>query len=193
MKIILLLSAFVRGALIFLIVNRKRQSSKSDNPGKIIEHNLQDNPYQGLRNMALEKSAEELGLKNIKADEVYGVIMDMDIGSGIVTLVTYKTGDASMYYSTGGGVIGGGKHENVSNASKEFVGLAANFIPDAQKTNSNNLPNKDCVRFYFLTPNGKYYKQKRMADLEDKTSPWFHLFNQAHRVITQLRLTVEKK
>jgi hypothetical protein len=42
---------------------------------------------------------------NLTLDEsktiVYGTIMDWDIGETIVTVVAFKTGDASMYLSSG--------------------------------------------------------------------------------------------
>ena len=39
---------------------------------------------------------------------VFGVVMDMTYPSGVATLVTFADGTASLYTSTGGGIIGGG-------------------------------------------------------------------------------------
>lgn len=48
---------------------------------------------------------------------VFGVIMDTTFASGTVTLVALADGTASLYASTGGGVIGGGAHERVAVAA----------------------------------------------------------------------------
>jgi hypothetical protein len=200
MKITFLITGLILiGGLIYFLTSCKGQSTKTtdkqanSDTGQVKTNELKENPYDGLRQMAFGVSTEQLGLTDLKAGDIYGVIMDWDLGEGIMTLITYKTGDASMYLSTGGGVIGGGQHENVNKASKQFVKLADKYLDKAVKTDLTPIPDKNCVRFYFLTTKGKYYAQEQMINFENKTSQWLDYFEEANKVITELRLTTEKK
>lgn len=200
MKITFLITGLILiGGLIYFLTSCKGQSAKTNDKqtdsdtGQVKTHELKENPYDGLRQMAFGVSTEQLGLTDLKSGDIYGVIMDWDLGEGIMTLITYKTGDASMYLSTGGGVIGGGQHENVNKASTQFVKLADKYLDKAVKTDLTPIPDKNCVRFYFLTTNGKYYAQEQMINFENRTSKWLDYFEEANKVITELRLTTEKK
>lgn len=153
-----------------------------------------ENPYDGLRNMAFKVKPEQLGL-SLPADKtiVYGVIMDWGLESGIATTVTYETGDASLYLSSGGGVIGGGQYPNVNSAAKKFVVLGQTFLRKAAKTEATPSPGRDVVKFYFLTNNGIYVGEDQMKNFDDKSSPWFDLFEEGNKVLTELRMTSEKQ
>ncbi|MFZ1528251.1 MAG: hypothetical protein WAT19_05860, partial [Ferruginibacter sp.] len=166
--------------------------SKSSDTVKV--HTVPDNRFLDLRNMALNVTPEQLQL-SLPTDQtkVFGVVMDWDLGDGTMTLITYQTGDASMYLSSGGGVIGGGQHESVSKASKEFVSMAQNYLAKSSKADTTTLPEKDCFKFYFLTNKGKFVAQENIGNIENKTSKWLSLFENANNVITELRLTTEKK
>jgi len=65
--------------------------------------------------------------------EIFGVIMDWEIGGGFATLVVFKTGYASIYLSSGGGVIGGGPNPNVNRAAKLFVDQAKNYFDKSNR------------------------------------------------------------
>lgn len=177
MKITILITGLVLiVGLIYVLTSYKAQSTKTNDKhadsatGQARIYQLKENSYDGLRQMAFGVSTEQLGLTDLKSGDIYGVIMDWDLGKGIMSLITYKTGDASMYLSTGGGVIGGGQHENVNKASKQFVKLADKYLDKAVKTDLTPIPDKNCVRFYFLTTKGKYYAQEQMINFENKTS-----------------------
>jgi len=200
MKITIFITGLlIIGGLIYFLTSCKGQPSKTKNnqadsdTGQVKSHKLKENPYDGLRQMAFGMTIEQLGLTDLKDGDIYGVIMDWDLGEGIMTLIAYKSGDASIYLSTGGGVIGGIQHENVNKASKQFVKLADKYFDKSVKTDLTPIPDKNCVRFYFLTTKGKYFAQEQMINFENKTSPWMDYFEEANKVITELRLTTEKK
>ncbi|HJX26507.1 MAG TPA: hypothetical protein VJ885_01235, partial [Thermoanaerobaculia bacterium] len=79
--------------------------------------------FANLRRRALESTPDSLGLSGIGENEPYGAVMDMGIADSVVTLACFADGDAGLYYQTGGGMKGGGAHENVRKAAKEFVAL----------------------------------------------------------------------
>ena len=97
---------------------------------------------------------------------VYGIIMDCEINGGVATTVSYQTGDASLYLSSGGGVIGGGKYQSVNNAAKGFVALAQNFLDKAIKTKITSPPSAGEVNFFLLTNKGLYLGKEQMSKIE---------------------------
>lgn len=144
--------------------------------------------YLALRNMAFSVTPEQLKLLiPIERIKVFGVIMDWDLGDGIVTLISYETGDASMYLSTGGGVIGGGKYENVRAISKGFIAKAQYFLEKSFKTDTNPLPQKDYIKFYFLTNKGKFIAEEHMSNMENGSSNWLDFFEEGNKLISELR------
>lgn len=188
------------GGLIFYLAScksktnpdSKQTSSKQDTTNPKVYH-TKTNTFNDLRGMAFSAAPEQLQL-SLPSDKivVYGVIMDWGIDTATATVVSYQTGDASMYLSSGGGVIGGRQHPNVSSAAKDFVNLAQSYLDKTTKRETNTLPQQDEVKFYLLTNKGTYVGQDVMKNFENNTSTWLPLFNEANKVLTELRLTSEK-
>ncbi|HYC27556.1 MAG TPA: hypothetical protein VEB42_02055, partial [Chitinophagaceae bacterium] len=131
--------------------------------------NPNNNPYADLREIALNVTSEQLALP-ANSSEVYGVVMDLNLGDGIATLVSFGTGDASIYLSSGGGMIGGLSHQAVATAAKNFVAKAQEYISGAGSVDSTPLPGTDEVIFYFLTPRGRFATTENRANFEDDSS-----------------------
>jgi hypothetical protein len=78
--------------------------------------------YTDLRDKALGLTPETVG---VTGDAVYAVILDMGFGEGTTaTIFAAADGTASMYTSTGGGVIGAGQRHSVASVSKALVAEA---------------------------------------------------------------------
>jgi hypothetical protein len=171
----------------------KSNKVKGEESKPLEKTNLVDNPYDGLRFQAINTTPEELQLTVQNDMEVYGIIMDWNMGNAIVTVTSFKTGDASIYMSTGQGFIGGIGHETVKKAAKYFVSLGDKFISKANKTDKiDPVMGKD-IDFYFLTKSGKYYLKEEFSKIEKKQSDISELFNAANQVITEYRQITEKK
>lgn len=185
--IVTILILLMCGLILYYFVNKtphNKSIAKSDDSSADTSVTVQ-NPFEGLRNMAFSISPSEIGI-NAHDKEVYGVIMDWNINDGIMTLVSYQNGDASIYLSSGGGFMGGGKKENISNAAKIFVKKAQTFIGRATLIDNKLLPDTGCVRFYLLTTKGISSSQMiQKKDIEDSSSPWFPLFIEANNVISE--------
>jgi len=152
----------------------------------------QKSPYNNMRNMSFDITPEQLQLSGLNENEIYGVIMDWDLGNGTMSLISFSTGDASMYLSTGGGVIGGGQHPNVSSASKLFVKQAQKYLDKTIKMDSTPLPSANNIRFYFKTTKGIYSVEEKMSNIENQSSEWYTYFEEANKLIAELRKTTEK-
>jgi len=153
-----------------------------------------ENPYNGLRNMALSTTASMLKL-SLPKDKltVYGVVMDWGMEQGTATIVAYQTGDASLYLNPGGGIIGGISHNNVSKAAKQFVSVAQQYVNKAMKTATHPLPKTDNVNFYLLTNQGIYVGHETIKNFENNSSQWLPLFEAGNELITELRKTNQSK
>ena len=189
--------------LVFYISSCKNKSSADKN--KLTEQQTKDtsqlrkvdpnnNPYQDLRNLALGATMEQIGVQ-FPSDQtkIYGVIMDWDVGEGTATLVTFLSGDASLYLSSGGGVIGGSGHDNVKNAAAAFINKAEKYLSKTVKTDSTPLPGKDGVKFYFLTNKGKFFGQEEVKNFDNNSSPWLDLFEEGNKLITEIRMVSDMK
>jgi hypothetical protein len=170
-----------------------KQSVADQDTTKQKVHQTKENAFEGLRNMAFTATPEQLGL-SLPTDKtiVYGVVMDWEMGGATATTVSYQTGDASLYLSSGGGVIGGGQHQNVNSAAKQFVTLAQAFLDKTAKTETTPLPATDEVKFYMLTNKGVFVGQETMKNFENNSSSWLKLFEEGNIVLTELRKTSEK-
>jgi hypothetical protein len=180
------------GGLVFFLTSCRNKSTSDTSNVKI--HKPKENPFDGLRNMAFTATPEQLGLSlPIDKTVVYGIVMDWEMGGAVATIVSYQTGDASLYLSSGGGVIGGGQHQNVNTAAKQFVSLAQTYLDRATKTETTDLPTTDEVRFYLLTSKGIFVGQEQMKNFENNSSDWLKLFEEGNKVLTELRLTTENE
>lgn len=189
--------------LVFYIASAKNKSGADTN--KLTEQQTQDttqrrkvdpnnNPYHDLRNLAFGATIEQIGVElPVDQTKIYGVIMDWDLGEGTATLVAFLSGDASLYLSSGGGVIGGRGHENVKKAAVAFIDKAENYLNKTAKTDSTPLPGKDGVAFYFLTNKGKFVGREEMKNFDNGSSQWLGLFIEGNKLISEIRKVSDRK
>jgi len=191
----------ITSIVIFLFISCKNKGSIKEEPAnksieanKVKETKLEENPYTGLRDLSFSATPEELKLK---LDEnktiVFGIVMDWDIGQAIATTSAFKTGDASLYISTGQVYLGGYAHENVRNAALDFVNKGQEYLSKSTLTLETALPDKNCVKFYLLTNKGKYVIQDSVDKITGQRSDLTPLFDLGNKVITEYRKTVGNK
>lgn len=145
--------------------------------------------FEELRNKVFITTPEQpqLLLPSDKV-EVYGIVMDWGMDDSIATIVSYQTGGANLYLSTGGSITGDGSNENVTFAAKQFVLSAKNYLNKTTYTKSYSLPVNDEIKFHFLTNKGIYSAQEKLKNLEDNSSSWLELFEKGNNVLLELRL-----
>ena len=82
---------------------------------------------------------------------IRAVVYDWDVDDGTATLVTFEDGATSVYLSTGGGVIGAGKHEAVRRAAAAFRDEAARVRDSFTPATTFPLPDRGKSRVYLVT------------------------------------------
>jgi hypothetical protein len=152
-----------------------------------------DNPYLDLRDMALSATAESLGLELSNNAEAFGVVIDVAVEGGSATFTAFRSGDASMYTSAGGGMIGGGSHEKVSEAAIALVEKASEATPRLTPTADRALPLPNRVRFYVLTNGAKFFAEDSDENFFTAEGKFADLFLAANNLITELRQVDEDK
>jgi hypothetical protein len=150
--------------------------------------------YARLRQQALDTTPQSLGSAGqVGDDEPYGALMEMGIPGSVVTLACFADGDAGIYYKSGGGMRGGGAHERVRKAAKDFVVLAGKALPGMSQTSTYPFPDTDRVRFYTLTPRGAFTSETDRESLAEPENPFSALFYSGQEVVTQMRQVQEQK
>lgn len=196
----IIIGIILAGGLIYFFTSCQNKTSANDkqltsdqDTIKPKVHQTKENAFEGLRNMAFTATPVQLGL-SLPTDKtiVYGVIMDWEMDGATATTVSYQTGDASLYLSSGGGVIGGGQHQKVKSAAKQFVSLAQTFLDKTAKTETTPLPSTNEVKFYLLTNKGVFFGQEQMKNFKNNSSSWLKLFEEGNNVLTELRKKSEK-
>jgi hypothetical protein len=117
--------------------------------------------------------------------------MDTGYEVGTATLVCLADGTTSLYYSTGGGMIGSSQYTPLAQASKALVSEAQNQIEHRPETTQFPLPGIGEVRFYFMTYSGCSKTTER--DLTSDKNPLSPLYRRAQDTLSQLRWLSEKK
>ena len=146
-----------------------------------------------LRSMLLNLKPNQIGLnKDNYPYEVFAVAMETGVPTGSYMLSAIADGSTSLYFSNGGGIIGGGEHEKVREASLYLLSGAEHFKNKTKATSSFPKPNDGEVIFYFITFNGVKSYHANEIDLGGKKDELSGLFYAAHNVITELRNTEEK-
>ncbi|HEY7981872.1 MAG TPA: hypothetical protein VID19_10355 [Candidatus Eremiobacteraceae bacterium] len=148
------------------------------------------NVFTGLRSKALHVTPRELGFVPVAgAPQVFGVVTDWSLDNGVATITAFVTGDASLYLSSGGGVIGGIEHENVRLAAKSVIDIAATCLELLKPTTGFPLPAAGCTRFSVLSIGINHCAECATIDLTERKHALSPLFFAVQELIGQLRLT----
>jgi hypothetical protein len=143
-----------------------------------------------LRNKLLTAKPDELLDGEDAKAKVWGVLMDVAFPSGVATLVSLRDGTASLYTTTGGGIIGG---YTAKTQAQAFVAAAEKSLTRMQRTEAFPYPAAGRVKFYVLTRDGVFTAEAALQELGEKKHGLWPLYYSADEVLTQLRLASEKR
>jgi hypothetical protein len=145
-----------------------------------------------LRARLLRGTASQFSIQPVGG--VWGVLMETGYPEAAATLVALGDGTASLYFSSGGGVIGGGPHPSINAAARRLVEIAGRHVSELFPTREFPLPSNGDVRFYVLTTKGVVQGGAREESLGEGSHSLSEVFFAGHDVITGLReVTQERK
>jgi hypothetical protein len=158
-----------------------------------------DIPEIELSDMYIDMRERSLDGTLVNADDIpeidnttpYLVVVDIyfirsNNEAAIISLIASITGDSSMYYSNGGGVIGGYGQEKTRTPAINLVSSAADYTSFMQEATFYPLPQEDQVTFYFITRNNGYAYVDTIENLRQDSSPFYQFYNEAHELISGL-------
>lgn len=115
--------------------------------------------------------------------------MDWALTSGVATVVAVSDGSASIYYSSGGGSIGGGHaRPAIRDAALHAVSIASKFLHGMQLTDNFPLPESGGVIFYVVTERGVLMAKASVGLLSTNSHPLSELGNSMQTIITEYRI-----
>ena len=138
-----------------------------------------------LREQLFRASPQEFGVE--PEGDVWGVLMETGYGKGFATLVALADGSASLYLSTGSGVIGGGIDPGVNASARRMVRRSQHVARLMNATAEYPLPDPGTVRFYLLTSDGILTAVGGEETLGAGDHGLSDLYHAGHDVITRLR------
>lgn len=149
--------------------------------------------YTDLRNRLLSLVPAEVGIEpSEETPHVWGVVMETGYPQAAVTLVSLADGTTSLYFGTGGGILGGGEHAAVAEVSRSFAALSERYFASMTPTHSFPLPYVGRVRFYVMTFGNAFTAEVDEQELGENRHYLAPLFFRGQDVITQLRLIQEQ-
>jgi hypothetical protein len=124
---------------------------------------------------------------------VWGLLAETGYSNGISTLVMLADGTTSLYFSSGGGFIGCGEHQQVAEASLHCLRTTERYTDRMEKVETMPLPVPGQVNFYALTYRGVLRARLDEQILAQGQHPLSGLFYASQAVLTQVRLLEESK
>lgn len=180
--------------LLAVIVTRAQSSKISSKPGTERSSSDPRHVYAGLRQLALTGSRSKLGLAPTSSrTEPWGVMMDWGMQKGTATVLAMSDGSASVYFSTGGGYIGGKGQEPIRIAAERAVDAAKLVQLPQSPTTTFPIPEQHGVFFYLLTDAGVFMFRTSEQELNSNEHPLRKLGDNMQGVITQYRLWDERR
>lgn len=149
--------------------------------------------YAHLREEAFKFDPKTIGVDANSDNKIYAVLMETGNDTAVVSLVTVADGAVSLYFSTGGGIIGLGEHAELRQVADDLISSAPEFLQYAKPDEEYPLPDPGQVRFSFLSIDGVFAAEHPEDDLGNNKLPLSPLFHKAQAVITQARIVDEKR
>lgn len=148
----------------------------------------------GLRNQALALHPDDLDLASTaEHPRVWAVLMETGVADRAATLVAVADGTVSLYFSTGGGMLGAGDHAEVRQPAGELIKLSEEFVEEMVRTTEYPLPGDGRVRFYLRTFTGTYTAEADGTELGAGRHSLSPLFIAGHRVISAMRTLDDRR
>ncbi len=171
---------------------RPSESNPGNDAGSIPAPGATENAMKALRLRFLTSPPAEYGLAaDTNFPRVIGLLMDWPMDDVIVSVVALADGSASLYTTSSFGIVGGIEHPSVRASATQLLRLAERHHDDAVPTNQFPYPDDGRVRFYLKTPDGVRVQAAPLAALISGQDPLAGLWNQAQRLVAELRIAAE--
>jgi hypothetical protein len=142
--------------------------------------------YSDLREMVLTLDPEQYDLPPVGGARLWGAVMELGYEETTATVVGLSDGTTSLYTTSGFGVIGGGAHESVREATEAWLLEMSAAVPDLSLASDVDPPGTSDVQFIALTYDGHRVGQAGEVSLQRGDSPLASLYRSGQRVLSRL-------
>jgi len=144
--------------------------------------------YIDMRRMMIEGPRSKFGLPPTSSPTgPWGVVMDQGFEKGVITTVAMSDGSASLYFSNGGGFIGGKGQEPIKNAAQAAVRVAQDFTALMKPTNEYPVAGNGEVTLYLMTDSGVLTAKAELADVKNGLGQFAPLWRAMENVAVEYR------
>ena len=120
-------------------------------------------------------------------DEPYGFITEFRQSGAVVTLAAYSTGDVSLYFSTGGGIIGGIGKSEVKELAHSIIESVRPLVSQLEQSAKTEEPGDGEYCFYLLTPAGRRVCRINASGTARADGPEVKLIRLGGALLTKVR------
>src|SRR5438309_1542477 len=138
--------------------------------------------YLGLRSRFLATAPEQVG----GGAPVYALLFEVEASGTIVTTAATAGGDASVYFSKGGGAIGGIGIAEVRDAAKALVALGATLVDRTEPAADMAPPGRAEVSLILLTDGGPRVLRAAIASKFQPSDPLLTMVRDSNALTTML-------
>jgi hypothetical protein len=146
--------------------------------------------YKGFRDLAFSGKAAQT-LQGLAPNEPYGVIVEIGHAKGAVTVFALRDGTASVYFSTGGGGIGGKGREEIRSAAVRLVERAGPLVSQMQVAPDREVVRRGMVRAWALLQDRLLMDETQLDS--PKRGPALELFDFAQDILNGFRRLEQKR
>lgn len=144
--------------------------------------------YDKLRGQILALTPDKLKLAaSDDLPHVWAAFMDLSVSDSVASLLASADGTSSLYFGTGGGIIGAGKHPQVRAASRRFLVALDAALDSLTDVADFVLPGTGRIAFAVRTYDGKRGAHVAEAELKSGSHPLSKSFMAGHELIAYLR------
>ena len=155
---------------------------------KRAQEHRQPDLYAGLRKQVLHLTQDQLG-DDFAGAPILALLMETGYPETVATLVGVADGTSSLYFSSGGGVIGAGAHAAVADATARWLETGVTVLPRLSVfTEDPPVPGQGMTQVVAVTPKGRFGAVAPEAELGEGRHELSQFFYAAQDVITQIRL-----
>lgn len=141
--------------------------------------------YTQLRTTALSVQPEHVGISTNQSDKTLALVADWRMGEQEqATIVCLADGGASIYFSNGGGMIGGVEHEDVRAQVSVTLELVNSLMNQLEAVHDVPETPIEHMRFSRITADEKSTAVFSVSDLQQDNHPFFALGNSVQAVIS---------
>lgn len=128
-----------------------------------------------------------MSLQDAPGNMVLGVVAEMGIEGAVVIVAGFANGDARLFLTTGGGIMGDlQEYPDVAVAAKALVAAAQPLAAGLPLDDLQPLPPTGRVHFALLTPAGAHMIDESQADVSQTTHAMHPLYRAMDELAAQL-------